>query len=195
MPSTNASSVVIARGTSNASFTQLTACSVTRTGTTATLTKTAHGRSNGENVLIQGFALEEFNGVFVVANAAANTFDYTIKQDPGANPAGTTGTVDLVTLGTAIDMTTSYDGLIVGGIQNGNSAPGVAAQVWFGQAAISSSAVDYLWRPISAGDITVNSWSPFSVTLKPGFYYNIAICRNTTNAVDCQAVGSKMTGA
>jgi hypothetical protein len=193
MPTTNSSAAVIARGTSNAAFAQLTGCSVTRSGTTATLTKTSHGRSNGDTVLIQGFGLEEYNGVFVVANSAANTFDYTIKQDPGANASGTPGTVDLVTLGTAVDMTTTYDGQIFGGIQNGTSAPGVAAQVWLGTSAISSSAGDYQWRPISAGDTTANSWSPFSITLKPGLYYNIAVCRNTTNAVDCYATAVKTT--
>lgn len=192
MSTTNTSAAVIARGTSNAAFAQLTGCSATRSGTTATLTKTSHGRSNGDKVLIQGFGLEEFNGVFTVANAAANTFDYTIKQDPGANPSGTPGTVDLVTLGTAVDMTTAYDGQIVGGIQNGTSAPGVAAQVWLGQSPTSTEA-DYVWRPISAGNLVANSWSPFSVTMKSGWYYNIVIGRNTTNAVDCLAISNKTT--
>lgn len=194
MAATKSSQTIIARGTSNAAFTQLTGCSVTRSGTTATLTKTSHGRSNGDKVLIQGFALEEFNGIFTVANAAANTFDYTIKQDPGANPSGTTGTVDLVTLGTALDLSTAYGGKIFGGIQNGNSAPGVAAQVWLGIASSGSADADYHWRQLAAGDTAVNSWTPFSYVASQGDYYvNIAVCRNTTNAVDCYATGVKVT--
>lgn len=194
MAATKSSQTIIARGTSNAAFTQLAGCSVTRSGTTATLTKTSHGRSNGDKVLIQGFALEEFNGIFTVANAAANTFDYTIKQDPGANPSGTTGTVDLVTLGTALDLSTAYGGKIFGGIQNGNSAPGVAAQVWLGVASSGSADADYHWRQLAAGDTAVNSWTPFSYVASQGDYYvNVAVCRNTTNAVDCYATGVKIT--
>lgn len=192
MATTNSSAAVIARGTSNAAFAQLTGCSVTRSGTTATLTKTSHGRSNGDPVLIQGFGLEEFNGIFVVANAAANTFDYTIKQDPGANPSGTPGTVDLVTLGTAVDMTTAYGGDVWGGIQNGASAPGVAAQIWWGLSA-TSSLEDYRWQSISGGDITANSWAPFNMSLTVGAYNNFAVCRNTTNAVDCYLISNKTT--
>jgi hypothetical protein len=100
--------------------------------------------------------------------------------------------VDKVTLGTAVDMTASYDGSIAGGLQNGTSAPAVAAQVWFGQAPANTEA-QYSWRPIAAGDVTVNSWTPFSITLKPGWFYNIAVCRNTTNAVDCTATAIKIT--
>jgi hypothetical protein len=194
MAATKSSQTVIARGTSNAAFTQLTGCSVTRSSTTATLTKTSHGRSNGDKVLIQGFALEEFNGIFTVANAAANTFDYTIKADPGANPSGTTGTVDLVTLGTALDLSAAYGGKIFGGIQNGNSAPGVAAQVWLGTASSGTADADYQWRLLAAGDLVANSWTPFSyVPAQADMYVNIAVARNTTNAVDCYATGVKIT--
>lgn len=194
MAATKSSQAIIARGTSNAAFTQLTGCSVTRSGTTATLTKTSHGRSNGDKVLIQGFALEEFNGIFTVANAATNTFDYTIKQDPGANPSGTTGTVDLVTLGTALDLSTAYGGLIFGGIQNGNTAPGVAAQVWLGIASTGSADADYRWRQLAAGDLVANSWTPFDYLARQGdLYLNVAIARNTSQAVDCYATGTKVT--
>lgn len=194
MPATKSASTIIARGTSNAAFTQLTGCSVTRSGTTATLTKTSHGRSNGDKVLIQGFALEEFNGIFTVANAAANTFDYTIKQDPGANPSGTPGTVDLVTLGTAMDLTTSYGGVVTGGVQNGNTGPTVAPQIWVGVAQSGSTDADYTWRLLQLGDTTASSWTPFRWVASFGDQYvNVAVCRNTGQAVDCYAIGSKVT--
>lgn len=194
MAATKSSQAIIARGTSNAAFTQLTGCSVTRSGTTATLTKTSHGRSNGDKVLIQGFALEEFNGIFTVANASTNAFDYTIKQDPGANPSGTTGTVDKVTLGTALDLTTAYGAKIFGGIQNGNTGPGVAAQVWIGTASSGSTDADYQWRQLAAGDTVANSWTPFSyVPAQADQYVNVAIARNTSQAVDCYATGTKIT--
>jgi hypothetical protein len=184
---------IIARGTSNAAFTQLTGCSVTRSGTTATLTKTSHGLSNGDKVLIQGFSIEEFNGIFTVANAAANTFDYTIKQDPGANPSGTTGTVDRVTLGTAWDLTTSAGGIITGGVQNGNTGPTVGAQLWVGFANASSEA-DYVWQRVQTFDVTANGWYPFLIPIDPStMYVNVAICRNTAQAVDCFALGHELT--
>jgi hypothetical protein len=197
MPSTNSASTVIPRGTPNAAFAQLSSnAATTRSGTTATLTMASTATlTTNDWCLIQGHDIEEYNGVFQITVASGTTITYTIKQDPGASSGTTVMTVDKVTLGTvAVDMSTSYDGLIYGGIQNGNTAPGVAAQVWLGQSA-TSAAADYVWRPLSAGDLTAKSWSPFSVTLKPGLFYNIAVCRNTTNAVECFALATKMTGA
>lgn len=194
MAMTKADATIIAKGTSNAAFTQLTGCSVTRSGTTATLTKTSHGLSNGDKVLIQGFSLVEFNGVFTVANAATNTFDYTISADPGANPTGTPGTVDKVTLGTALDLTGSYDCTIFGGVQNTTTGPTVAPQIWVGES-LTSNEQDYIWRPISGGDTTANSWTPFWYA--PGQatqYVNVAVCRNTGQAVDCVALATHITG-
>ncbi len=194
MAKTLASHTFIARGTSNAAFTQLTGCSVTRSGTTATLTKNSHGRSNGDKVLIQGFGLEEFNGLFTISNVTTNTFDYTIKQDPGANPSGTPGTVDLVTLGTALDCTAGYGGRIYGGIQNGTTGPTVAPEVWLGTSTTSTEA-DYVWRLIGGGDTTANSWSPIFIGIDQAVgYVNIAVCRNTAQAVDVFALGEQITG-
>lgn len=193
MALTKADATIIAKGTSNAAFTQLTGCSVTRSGTTATLTKTSHGLSNGDKVLIQGFGLAEFNGVFTISNVATNTFDYTISADPGANPSGTPGTVDKVTLGTALDLTGSYDCQVFGGLQNGTTGPTVAAQIWVGES-LSSSEADYVWRPISGGDTTANSWWPFAYQPSQSVQYvNVAVCRNTGQAVDCFALATHIT--
>lgn len=193
MALTKADTTIIARGTSNAAFTQLTGCSVTRSGTTATLTKTSHGLSNGDKVLIQGFSLAEFNGVFTVANSAANTFDYTISADPGANPSGTPGTVDKVTLGSALDLTGSYACELFGGVQNGTTGPTVAAQIWVGQS-LTSNEYDYVWRAISGGDTTANSWSPFSwEPSQAAQHVNVAVCRNTGQAVDCYVLATHIT--
>lgn len=193
MALTKADATIIARGTPNAAFAQLTGCSATRSGTTATLTKTSHGRSNGEKVLIQGFGLEEFNGIFTVANATANTFDYTIKQDPSANPSGTPGTVDVVTMGTALDMTGSYGGQIIGGIQNGTTGPTIGAEVWLGLA-LANTEADYVWRKMQGQDITANAWTPFKINLeKEVQFVNLAIARNTAQAVDCFAIASHVT--
>lgn len=189
------SAAIIARGTSNAAFTQLTGCSVTRSGTTATLTKTSHGLSNGDKVLIQGFSLEEFNGVFTVANSLTNTFDYTIKQDPGANPSGTPGTVDKVTLGTAIDLSSAYMAQITGGIQNGNTGPTVAAQIWIGEAQVTSPAeADYIWRLLLEGSTTANATTMFSFSTGAATRAVNLLCgRNTGQAVDIFAHGTSLS--
>lgn len=183
----------IARGTSNAAFTQLTGCSVTRSGTTATLTKTSHGLSTSDKVLIQGFSLQEFNGVFTITVVDANTFTYTISADPSANPSGTPGTVDKVTLGTAVDLTTAFGGIAVGDIQNGTSGPGVGGQLWMGLAAASGEA-NYIWRPLLTADVTANALTPFQIPLDKGIMYvNFAVARNTTNAVDCNVEIHELT--
>lgn len=194
MAATKASAAIIARGTSNAVFTQLTGVSATRSGTTATYTKTSHGLSNGDKALIQGFSLEEFNGVFTVANSAANTFDVTIKQDPGANPSGTPGTIDKATVGTALDLTTAYAAHIVGGVQNTTTGPTIAPQVWIGISNSGSAEGDYIWRQYIAGSTTANDWVPFSFTPPQAAQrVNVAVCRNTGQAVDCFAQASYIT--
>lgn len=194
MPMTKVSAALIARGTSNAAFTQLTGAAAVRVGTTATYTKAAHGLANGDPVLIQGFSLEEFNGVFTVANALAGSFDVTIKQDPGANPAGLPGTIDKVTRGTALDLTTAYGCHIIGGIQNTTTGPTIPAQVWMGVSNSGAAEGDFIWRPIQAGVTTANEWSPFSVSLQQAAQrVNIVIARNTGQAVDCFAQASYIT--
>lgn len=184
---------IVARGTSRAAFTQLTGCSATRSGTTATLTKTSHGRSNGDKVLIQGFELEEFNGIFTVANSAANTFDYTIKADPGANPSGTPGTLDLMTVGTRVDLSTALGLLVQLGIQNRNSGITKLGECWVGMANADNE-YDYLWRPLFGGDLVVASLSPFVFHAPAAaMYVNFAFGRNAGAAIDCWAIGSELT--
>lgn len=195
MATTNSTAAVIGRGTANATFTQLVSNAVTtRSGTTATLTMTSTGTlTNNDYCLIQGHDLEEYNGVFQITVASGTTITYTIKQDPGASSGTTVMTVDKVTFGTAVDMTTAYDGKVIGGIQNGNTAPTVAAQIWVGESVLSSALADYAWRPVAAGDVTAKSWTPFAYTMRPGTYVNFIVCRNTGQSVDCYLTAVKTT--
>jgi hypothetical protein len=60
--------------------------SITRVGTTATLTTTAaHGLSNGNTVRIVGALPAQYNGTYVIGGAAGSTFTYTMASDPGAS--------------------------------------------------------------------------------------------------------------
>lgn len=69
--------------------TRVTLTSLTHVTTTATATKNGHGFSNGQYVTIAGATPAAYNGTFVISNVAANTFDYTMASDPGANATGT----------------------------------------------------------------------------------------------------------
>lgn len=185
--------ILIARGTSKAAFTQLTGCSATRSATTATLTKTAHGLSNGNIVMIQGFSLEEFNGVFTISNVTANTFDYTIFQDPSANPTGTPGTVDLATVSAVLDLHTALGALVTGLLQNTTTGPTLPAQVWVGFASANNEC-DYFWSQLINGDVTANVQTPWRQTLGMAVMYaKYAIIGNTGQAVDCSIYAEELT--
>lgn len=62
--------------------------SLTHVTTTATATFAAHGFTNGQYVTISGAAPAGYNGTFPIQNVTANTFDYILAADPGANATG-----------------------------------------------------------------------------------------------------------
>ena len=49
--------------------------SITRVSVTATVTITAHGFSNGDEVIISGATQTDYNGSFVISHVTANTID------------------------------------------------------------------------------------------------------------------------
>ena len=63
--------------------------SITRVSATATVTITAHGFSNGDEVIISGATQTDYNGSFVISNVTANTFDYTVAGAPATPATGT----------------------------------------------------------------------------------------------------------
>jgi len=66
---------------------------ITRSGTTATATVTAHGWSNGNHVNIVGVTAGAdgtlYNISASISNVTANTFDYTMAGTPSASATGT----------------------------------------------------------------------------------------------------------
>jgi hypothetical protein len=62
------------------------AASITRSGSTATATVTAHGLQNGWYNSMSGATQSEYNIVAQVSNVTSNTFDYTVSGTP-ATPA------------------------------------------------------------------------------------------------------------
>jgi hypothetical protein len=64
---------------------------ITRSGSTATVSHTAHGYANGQKVVILGANEGEYNGIKTISNVSANAYDYTVSGTP-ATPA--TGTIN-----------------------------------------------------------------------------------------------------
>lgn len=68
--------------------------SITRSGSTATATVTAHGYVTGSAIFITGAVETEYNGGFTITVLTANTFTFTVTGAP-ATPATGTITVEL----------------------------------------------------------------------------------------------------
>lgn len=62
---------------------------ITRSSQTATFTSTSHGFQTGDVVTISGATQSNYNGTFVIANATADTFDFTVVGTPTTPSTGT----------------------------------------------------------------------------------------------------------
>jgi hypothetical protein len=80
---------------------------ITRSGSTASVSHTAHGLSDGDEVFIEGANEKEYNGVYTITNVTTNAYDYTVTGTP-ATPA--TGTITSTAV--IISGTTNASGLI-----------------------------------------------------------------------------------
>lgn len=69
---------------------QVTLDSLTSSSTTATATKTAHGFTTGQRIMVSGAAQTEYNGEYAITVTGPNTFTYTFAGS-GTTPA--TGTI------------------------------------------------------------------------------------------------------
>lgn len=184
-PTKTERALVSRNNSTKAAATQITGCAIARVATTATVTKTAHGLSNGNIVMIQGASIGMYNGVFTIGNVAANTFDYTIKADPGANPAGSVATVDLASVSTVLDLSTKIGALIWGALQNGNTGPTLAAQLWMGMASNNAEPDYFAWRQMLNGDVAANVATPFAFLIsQPGMFIKFALLGNSAQAVE-----------
>ena len=106
------------------------AVSITRASTTATVTHTAHGLSNGDKVVIRGANENEYVGIQTISNVTTNTYDYTVAGTP-ATPA--TGTIlssfvlisGLTNASGQIEYTKTYstNQPITGNVRKASSAP------------------------------------------------------------------------
>ena len=62
---------------------------ITRSGSTATVSHTAHGMVTGDYAVIRGADQQEYNGAFLITNISTNAYDYTVSGTPATPATGT----------------------------------------------------------------------------------------------------------
>jgi len=62
---------------------------LTRSGSTVTVTHTSHGMSDGQAIIIRGANEDEYNGRQTITNVSTNSYDYTIAGTPSTPATGT----------------------------------------------------------------------------------------------------------
>jgi len=77
---------------------------ITRSGSVATATATAHGFVSGQVIVVSGASQTEYNGEFYVVDVTANTFTYAVTGTP-ATPATGTITAKIAPAGWEIAFT------------------------------------------------------------------------------------------
>ncbi len=80
--------------------------SITRSGTTATLTRTAHGRKSGQRITIEGANQSDYNVTARITVIDADTYTFEVANSP-ATPATGTITEKVAPLGFNIEYTAS----------------------------------------------------------------------------------------
>jgi hypothetical protein len=82
---------------------------IVNSGTTATVTHTAHGMLTGDKVYISGASHYQNNGGFTITLVNANSYTYTMSSAPGSSPTGTIKANYLYLFGTANTGTNSNE--------------------------------------------------------------------------------------
>lgn len=127
-----------------------TAVSIARSGSTATVTHTAHGFSTGNSVRIRGANETEYNGLFVITVTGNDTYTYTVSGTP-ATPATGSPVSALV----IIDALTDASGVVT------DTRSWSADQAFIGRVKRGSTTPVYKPQPVSG---TIDSASGAAVT-------------------------------
>lgn len=80
---------VLAEAGAGGAFPNDASVTITRSGSTATVTHTAHGLSNGDKVVIRGADQNEYVGIKTISNVTTNTYDFTVSGTPTTPATGT----------------------------------------------------------------------------------------------------------
>lgn len=82
---------VLVEVASGVNFPYQASVTITGSGTTATVSHTAHGLSTNDNVVIRGANEDVYNGVYTITKINDNSYSYTTNETIGSSPA--TGTI------------------------------------------------------------------------------------------------------
>ena len=134
-------------------FPYLASVTITGTGTTATVTHTAHGLSTGDNVIIEGVDQEVYHGAYSITVTDVNTYTYTTVETISVTPA--TGTI--VSTFALISGLTNVSGIISDTRSLGADQP-IAGRV-----RSASGSIKYKGSPISD---TVSSTTGKSINVQ-----------------------------
>ena len=103
---------------------------ITSSGTTATVSHTAHGLATDDKVLIEGANQSEYNGVHQITVTGANSYTYTISGSPASPATGTITSTGVVLSGTTdsngeitINKSFSKNQPITGRVRKATSTP------------------------------------------------------------------------
>jgi hypothetical protein len=154
---------------------QKTITSVTRSGTTITVTANSHGFTNGDSVYISGVGYttgSNPNGTFVIAGVATNTFTYTLAGADGAYTTTASTTAGNITqnfraitavsyLANVVTITVAGHGLTIGEAGNltvsGITFTGTNNN---GVKAVTAATVDTLTFPVTGVTGITSTSSP-----------------------------------
>lgn len=125
---------------------------ITSSGTTATVTHTAHGMITNNWVRILGANEREYNGTFQITVTGTNSYTYTL---PGTTTSPATGTITAT--GVVINQTTSASGVV------SDSRTWSSNQPVVGHIRKATSSPYYVEAPLSG---TVNSSTGLSIEVK-----------------------------
>ena len=100
---------VIVEANSGGSLPHLAAVTITSSGTTASVSHTAHGMQNGDKVAIRGDDDTElpYTGVFTISNVTTNAYDYTMGSTASSPASGS-----ITSTWVAVEGTTNGSGQI-----------------------------------------------------------------------------------
>jgi hypothetical protein len=105
--------------------------SITRSGTTATATHTAHGLANGDKVVIRGADQNAYVSIHTISNVTTNTYDFTVSGSPTTPATGTiissfvfiSGTTDINGEITSPARTLGTNQSISGNVRKASTSP------------------------------------------------------------------------
>ena len=97
---------------------------IVSTGTTASVTHSAHGMTSGSKVKIRGANESAYNGVFVISNVATGSYDYTMSSDPVDTATGT-----IVATAVILDGNTNASGILEDTAFNYTAEQNVAGRI------------------------------------------------------------------